>query len=112
LFIYFCCVVYGNKTISDEDNNNGKGKGKGKSKWKLVSEYENIEQPRQGMMFSSIDELFSYFRWFGWKSGFRVVKKKVTRDKITRESIHANVSPLHVGVKASHNPRQVSQILQ
>jgi hypothetical protein len=60
LFIYFCYVVYGNKTVSDEDDNNGKGKGK--FEWKLVSEYENIEQPWQGMMFSSIDELFSYYR--------------------------------------------------
>ncbi|XP_059431564.1 protein FAR-RED ELONGATED HYPOCOTYL 3-like [Corylus avellana] len=71
----------GNETIRDEDNNNGKGKGK--SEWKLVSEDENVEQPQRGMTFSSIDELFSYYRRFSRKRGFGVIIKKITKDKIT-----------------------------
>ena len=84
LFIYFFfCVVDENETISDENDNNGKGKGKlenngkGRFEWKLVTDYENVEQPQRGMMFSSIDELFSYYRWYGRKSDFGVVQKKI-----------------------------------
>jgi hypothetical protein len=89
LFI-FCCVVDGNETVSDENDNNGKGKGK--FEWKLVSDYENVEQLQQGMMFSSINELFSYSRRFGQKSGFGVVQKKLTKDKITGENIRITLA--------------------
>jgi hypothetical protein len=95
LFIFFC-VVDGNEIVSDENDNNGKRKGKGKSEnngkgngmyeWKLITDYENVEQPQCGMMFSSIDELFSYYMRFGRKNGFGVVQKKLTKDKITGEN--------------------------
>ena len=79
VYLFICCVVDGNEIVSDENNNNGKGKGKsenngkGRFEWKLVTDYENVEQPQWGMMFSSIDELFSYYRRYGRKSGFGVV---------------------------------------
>jgi hypothetical protein len=68
LFIYLFCVVDGNEIVSNEDNNNNKGKGK--YEWKLVSEDENVEQSRRDMTFSSMEELFSYYRRYNWKRGF------------------------------------------
>jgi hypothetical protein len=89
LFVYlFCifCVVDGNEIVSNEDNNNDKGK----YEWKLVSEDENVEQPKRGMTFSSMEELFSYYRRYGRKRGFGVVIKKITKDR--KEMVHVTLA--------------------
>jgi hypothetical protein len=44
------------------------------------------------MTFSSMEELFSYYRRYGRKSGFGVVIKKITEDKITGEMIHVTLA--------------------
>jgi hypothetical protein len=49
------------------------------------------------MTFSSIDELSSYYRWFGHKRGFTMMTKKVTKDKITGESIRFPLACGHQG---------------
>ncbi|XP_059460602.1 protein FAR1-RELATED SEQUENCE 5-like isoform X2 [Corylus avellana] len=69
----------GNETVAaleSEDNADNC-----KSVLKLIDEVENVEEPKKGMTFSSIDELNLYYRSYAKKEGFWVVQKKKRIDE-------------------------------
>jgi hypothetical protein len=65
------------KHLLSEDN-----AGNGKSVLKLVDEVENIETPKKGMTFSSLNEVNIYYRSYAKKVGFGVVQKRIKKDEI------------------------------
>jgi hypothetical protein len=51
------------------------------SKLKLVQDVENVEEPKNGMTFNSIEELHAYYRSYAKQEGFGVVQKKKKTDE-------------------------------
>jgi len=65
--------IAGNKNVYDivpEDNDVNC-----KNDMKLLDGVENVEEPKQGMIFNSLDELASHYRTYAKQQGFRVVQK-------------------------------------
>jgi hypothetical protein len=63
-------VIDENEIVSDVESNNNEDQ----CEWKIINDAENVEQPKKGMTFDSIDELKSYYRHFGKQRGFGVVQ--------------------------------------
>lgn len=42
---------------------------------KLIYGVENVEEPKEGMAFDSLDELAFYYRTYAKQQGFEVVKR-------------------------------------
>jgi len=51
------------------------------SKLKLIDKVKNVEQPKEGMLFGSIEELHEYYRSYAKQEGFGVVQKKKKKNK-------------------------------
>jgi hypothetical protein len=47
-----------------------------RSKHKLIDEDKNVKEPKEGMLFGSIEELIEYYRNYAKQEGFGGVKKK------------------------------------
>jgi len=60
--------------------------------WKLIDDDGNVEQPKKGMTFDSIEELKSYYRHFGKQMGFGMVQKKVAGDKISKKEVRVTIA--------------------
>ncbi|XP_062163039.1 protein FAR-RED IMPAIRED RESPONSE 1-like [Alnus glutinosa] len=85
-----------NEIVSDVESDDNEDQ----CEWKLIEEDENVEQPKKGMTFNSIEELKSYYRRFGKQRGFGVVQKKATRDKISRKEVRVTLACARQGKPA------------
>jgi hypothetical protein len=85
---FFFFVIDENEIVSDVESDDNENQ----CEWKLIDDDGNVEQPKKGMTFDSIEELKSYYRRFGKQRGFGVVQKKVTRDKISRKEIRVTLA--------------------
>jgi hypothetical protein len=52
-----------------------------KCNYKLVDVIEKVEAPKEGMVFSSIEEVTLYYRSYGKQEGFAVVQRKIKKLK-------------------------------
>jgi hypothetical protein len=71
--IFICLDRYGNETVAEQLKDSVDNCS---SKLKLVEDVENVEEPKNGMTFSSIEELHAYYRSYAKQEGFGVVQKK------------------------------------
>ncbi|XP_062172023.1 protein FAR-RED IMPAIRED RESPONSE 1-like [Alnus glutinosa] len=72
----------GNETIADEQLNDGVDSCR--SKLKLIDKEKNVKEPKNEMLFGSIEELHEYYRNYAKKEGFGVPSKTIrTRCKAT-----------------------------
>jgi hypothetical protein len=51
------------------------------SKFNLIEEVEIVKEPKNGMIFNSIEELHAYYQSYAKQEGFSVVQKKKKTDK-------------------------------
>jgi hypothetical protein len=75
---------------------------------KLIDGVENVEEPKQGMVFNSLDEIALHYRKYGKQQGFGVVQK----NKRKNTSGHTCYITLSCARKAPEKPVQVSQFKQ
>ncbi|XP_062161992.1 protein FAR-RED IMPAIRED RESPONSE 1-like [Alnus glutinosa] len=68
-----------NETIADEQLNDGVDSCC--SKLKLIDKDKNVKEPKNGMLFGSIEELHEYYRNYAKQEGFGVVQKKKKKDE-------------------------------
>ncbi|XP_062152243.1 protein FAR-RED IMPAIRED RESPONSE 1-like [Alnus glutinosa] len=68
-----------NETIVDEQLNDGVDSCR--SKLKLIDKDKNVKEPKNGMLFGSIEELHEYYRNYAKQEGFGVVQKKKKKDE-------------------------------
>jgi hypothetical protein len=69
----------GIETVADEQLKDGVDNCS--SKLKLIDEVKNVEEPKEGMLFGSIEELHEYYRSYAKQEGFGVVQKKKKKNK-------------------------------
>jgi len=69
----------GIETVADEQLKDGVDNCS--SKLKLIDEVKNAEEPKEGMLFGSIEELHEYYRSYAKQEGFGVVQKKKKKNK-------------------------------
>ncbi|XP_062154856.1 uncharacterized protein LOC133862945 isoform X1 [Alnus glutinosa] len=72
------------ETVADEQLKDGVDNCS--SKLKLIYEVKNVEEPKEGMLFGSIEELHEYYRSYAKQEGFGVVQKKKKKNK--DENVH------------------------
>jgi hypothetical protein len=95
-FFFFFFFIDENEIVSDEESDDNEDK----CNWKLLDEDENVEQPKKGMTFSSMEELKSYYRRFGKKRGFGVIQKKAYKDKISKKEVRVTLACARQGKPA------------
>jgi len=94
LIFFFNIYIAGNETVCDvesEDNDDNC-----KFDLKLIDGVEKLEEPKEGMIFNSLDELASHYRTYAKQQGFGVVQKNKKKN--------ASVYTLHHHIMCS--PRQ------
>ena len=52
-----------------------------KCNYKLIDAIEKVKAPKEGMVFSSIEEVTLYYRSYGKQKGFAVVQRKIKKLK-------------------------------
>jgi hypothetical protein len=57
-----------------------------RSKHKLIDEDKNVKEPKEGMLFGSIEELLEHYRNYAKQEGFGVVQKK--KKKYENRDVH------------------------
>jgi len=67
-------VIDGNEIVANEQLNDGVDNCR--SKAKLIDGEKVVEEPKNGMVFGSIEELIDYYRNYGKQEGFGVKQKK------------------------------------
>jgi hypothetical protein len=87
-FLFFFFVTDENEIVSDAESDDNEDQ----CEWKLIDDDGNVEQPKKGMTFDSIEELKSYYRHFGKQMGFGMVQKKVTGDKISKKEVRVTIA--------------------
>jgi hypothetical protein len=72
---------------------------------KLIDGVENVDEPKQGMVFNSLDELALHYRKYGKQQGFGVVQKN-KRKNTSGHTCYITLSCARQGTrKASSNTR-------
>jgi hypothetical protein len=76
LFIYFHFVIdgNGNEIVADEQLNDSVVNCWFKAK--LIDGDKLVEEPKNGMLFGSIEEVLDYYRNYAKQVGFGVIQKK------------------------------------
>jgi hypothetical protein len=87
-FCFFFFVTDENEIVSDAESDDNEDQ----CEWKLIDDDGNVEQPKKGMTFDSIEELKSYYRHFGKQMGFGMVQKKVAGDKISKKEVRVTIA--------------------
>jgi hypothetical protein len=59
-----------------------------RSKHKFIDEDKNVEEPKEGMLFGSIEELLEHYRNYAKQEGFGMVQKK--KKKYENRDLHYN----------------------
>jgi hypothetical protein len=85
-FIHF--VITGNKTVDDVESKDNDENCK--NEMKLIDGVENVEEPKQGMTFNSLDELASYYKTYAKQQRFGVVQRN---KKSMQVGIHVTLQP-------------------
>jgi ribose 5-phosphate isomerase A len=75
-FLNFFFGIDGKKIVNDVETDNNANK----CDYKIIDGDENIETPKRGMTFGSIEELSLYYKRFANTCGFGVVQKKLYKD--------------------------------
>jgi hypothetical protein len=70
---FICFDIDGNETLYDVDSEDNEDNCK--YDLKFIDGVENVEEPKEGMTFSSLDELLFYYRSYAKQQGFGVVQK-------------------------------------
>jgi hypothetical protein len=99
LFISFHFVIDGNEIVANDQLNDGVDNCR--SKAKLIDGDKVVEEPKNGMLFGSIEEVVDYYRNYGKQAGFGVTQKK--KKKFENGDVHYITLTCARGGKASSN---------
>jgi len=72
---FICFDTDGNKIVTDKQLKDD-SLVNCRSKHKFIDEDKNVEEPKEGMLFGSIEELLEHYRNYAKQEGFGVVQKK------------------------------------
>jgi hypothetical protein len=75
-FLFLLFGIDGHEIVCDVESDDKKYK----CEYMLIDGDENVEEPKRGVTFSSIEELSLYYRRYAKQEGFAVVRKKASKD--------------------------------